>query len=835
MDQSKKHGLIVETMTAVIDVKDMKLSLVTRDFLSLVKRIAQIDQQQYPETLGKIFIINTPSAFPYVWRVVKPFLDPAVAAKIFILSSRNDWYPVFLDQIGEENLPINYGGKVDELNDDVYPYAEAKAKFFSVVNPDDCSVIIDEDGSVGFGDDEETGGMKGNLDQKLDYLNQLDITKSNGVLGLQEKFEYLNTHRNEETSEVARVWNPIMMLLHALRNSSLQGLKQFMFNSIVFSLLVSFIALLVSSLFISSITWTTEFAKVQLWAGIVVLFLSALIILINFAGLIGYFSGNRQIMIVYGVSHVMATIVFLVVGIACVIYNSIPQVSNIDGIHSLQKYDLALGITSILFAVCTLIPAIAAFSLSRRISKLRVNKISNIMEYRTLVKVVVSILFICGFVMITYATINVKFLHSVGVHSAFDSIFGLVYSGVTILLASALGIWSSNTNRLSILSVYYKFILPCTMVILVLAASRSFGTFGSLSVNKTDKILSSVQIQLLVTGIFCLYVAFFEVIVIYSIRTLHLEVEKRKNYSELSTTYEEIQDFLSLHDIEQGNLLRSKTINNLLKNKRRIKLNLVDKLVVVYSLLMGFLYVYCVGTIIVFSAFKKLWSDSFYYIIDTVMGTRLFVVMSCITSVVLGPLYFLYAGSTYVKASYRNALGIVISTVQIYQQLTIIAMFAQMNLSRHDSTYSLAVSFLVVSTILHFTLPVIILFRDVVMSSRATNFSDSYELYGDKLFQYKSNKEKRRHSRAGSSGGSDSDINTTNYTGSDFNSSISKVSTGLTPRVRGISQDSTSRERRISNNESPVLYSKVVQKKSFVTKSASISISTDSVSSDFQI
>ncbi len=832
LDQSKKHGLIIETLTAVIDVKDMKLSLVTRDFLSLIKRIAQIDQQQYPETLGKIFIINTPSAFPYVWRVVKPFLDPAVAAKIFILSSKSEWQPVFLDQIGEENLPINYGGKVDELTDAVYPYAEAKSKYYPMTGFDDCGLNI-EDESVG--EDEETGGLTGNLDQRLDYLNQLDITKGNGVLGLQEKFDYLNTNRAVESSEVENSWNPFSRFANFLRHGTLQGLKQLMFNSIIFSLLVSFIALLVSSLCISSITWTTEFAKVQLWAGIVVLFLSALIILINLAGLVGYFSGNRQIMIVYGMAHVMATVVFLVVGIACVVYKTIPQVNGINSINALQKYDLALSITSILFAVCTVIPAIAAFSLSRRMGSLRASKISNIMEYRTLVKVVVSILLICGLVMITYATINVKFLHTVGVSSAFDSIFGLLYSGVTILLASALGIWCSNTNHLSILRVYYQAVLPCTIVILLLAASRSFGTFGSLSIDKAENILSLVQIQLLVTGIFCLYVAFFEVVVIYSIKILHAEVEKRKNHSELTTTYEEIQDFLSLHDIEQGNLLHSRTINNLLKNKRRIKPSTTDRLIIGYSLLMGLLYVYCVGTITVFSAFRKLWANNFYYIINTVMGSRLFVIMSSITSIVLGPLLFFYAGSIYVKASYRHTLGIVISTVQIYQQLTIILMFAQMGLGENHKNYTLAVTFLFVSSILHFTLPVVILFRDGVTTSRSTNFSDSYELYGDKLFQYKSNKERRKHSVAGSSGGSDSEVNTTNYTGSEVNSSITKLSI-LSPRVRGISQDSSGRERRISNNDSPAAYSKVVQRKSFISKSPSFSISTDpSVSSEFQI
>jgi hypothetical protein len=69
--QSLKTGYIVETITAVLDVKGMTLSQVTSDFLNLVKGIAKIDQTQYPETLGRFFIINAPSVFPLVWRGVK--------------------------------------------------------------------------------------------------------------------------------------------------------------------------------------------------------------------------------------------------------------------------------------------------------------------------------------------------------------------------------------------------------------------------------------------------------------------------------------------------------------------------------------------------------------------------------------------------------------------------------------------------------------------------------------------------------------------------------------------------------------------------------------------
>ena len=51
----------------------MAMGQITRDFLNLVKQLAEVDQKQYPETLGRLFIINCPAAFPFVWRFVKPW------------------------------------------------------------------------------------------------------------------------------------------------------------------------------------------------------------------------------------------------------------------------------------------------------------------------------------------------------------------------------------------------------------------------------------------------------------------------------------------------------------------------------------------------------------------------------------------------------------------------------------------------------------------------------------------------------------------------------------------------------------------------------------------
>ena len=103
--QTNKTGFIVETITAVIDIEGMQLRQVTTDFLNIVKGIAKIDQAQYPETLGRFFIINAPALFPVVWRGVKPFLDPVVVSKIHIFSKENEWKPKLVEYIGAENLP----------------------------------------------------------------------------------------------------------------------------------------------------------------------------------------------------------------------------------------------------------------------------------------------------------------------------------------------------------------------------------------------------------------------------------------------------------------------------------------------------------------------------------------------------------------------------------------------------------------------------------------------------------------------------------------------------------------------------------------------------------
>jgi hypothetical protein len=122
-ETSLQTGYIVETVTCFIDIGGLSLSQVTRDFLAIIKLIAEIDQSQYPETLGRTFILNASSLFPMVWRMVRPWLDPVVANKMQILAGVESWHPFLLEHVGAEFLSSSYGGEGEYLDASVHPYA----------------------------------------------------------------------------------------------------------------------------------------------------------------------------------------------------------------------------------------------------------------------------------------------------------------------------------------------------------------------------------------------------------------------------------------------------------------------------------------------------------------------------------------------------------------------------------------------------------------------------------------------------------------------------------------------------------------------------------------
>ncbi|KAF9242594.1 CRAL-TRIO domain-containing protein [Melanogaster broomeanus] len=104
---SRAAGHLVEHSFVIIDLKGFGLSQFWQA-KSIIQTSFQMSQDYYPETTGRIAIVNAPSSFAFIWSVVKPWLAKETVEKIDILGT--DYKDVLLQFVDAENLPSVLGG-----------------------------------------------------------------------------------------------------------------------------------------------------------------------------------------------------------------------------------------------------------------------------------------------------------------------------------------------------------------------------------------------------------------------------------------------------------------------------------------------------------------------------------------------------------------------------------------------------------------------------------------------------------------------------------------------------------------------------------------------------
>ena len=120
---SEVAGEHVSQTLAIMDLKGLGLRHLSGDVKRILSVLTRIDQDNYPETLGKTLIINAPKVFRAIWSMVKPMLDPRTQAKIEVCPS--DFLPVLKEWVEVENIPSYLGGTSrGSLIDDVGPWRE---------------------------------------------------------------------------------------------------------------------------------------------------------------------------------------------------------------------------------------------------------------------------------------------------------------------------------------------------------------------------------------------------------------------------------------------------------------------------------------------------------------------------------------------------------------------------------------------------------------------------------------------------------------------------------------------------------------------------------------
>ena len=103
---AKRH---IDQSTTILDVQGVGLNNFNKAAKDLLQSIQKIDNDNYPETLNRMFIINAGYGFRIVWNGVKSFLDPKTTAKIHVLG--NKYQSKLLEIIDANELPEFLGGK----------------------------------------------------------------------------------------------------------------------------------------------------------------------------------------------------------------------------------------------------------------------------------------------------------------------------------------------------------------------------------------------------------------------------------------------------------------------------------------------------------------------------------------------------------------------------------------------------------------------------------------------------------------------------------------------------------------------------------------------------
>eukprot|EP00878_Enallax_costatus_P021465 GHUV01022722.1.p1 GENE.GHUV01022722.1~~GHUV01022722.1.p1 ORF type:complete len:454 (+),score=138.54 GHUV01022722.1:1181-2542(+) len=120
---SKLAGRQIDQTFGIMDVKGVGMSHLSGEVKRLMTTMTKYDQDNYPEMLGRICIINAPLVFKAIWALVKPLLNPRTLSKIQICQS--NYTKDLLEWIDAENLPEWLGGRSQgTLIDDIGPWSD---------------------------------------------------------------------------------------------------------------------------------------------------------------------------------------------------------------------------------------------------------------------------------------------------------------------------------------------------------------------------------------------------------------------------------------------------------------------------------------------------------------------------------------------------------------------------------------------------------------------------------------------------------------------------------------------------------------------------------------
>ena len=110
-EATRTKGNPVSTWTLLVYLEGLNMGHLWRPGIKALRRIIEIVEANYPETMGRVLIIRAPRVFPILWTLVSTFIDENTRSK-FLFYGGNDYEANggLVEYIPQEFIPDFLGG-----------------------------------------------------------------------------------------------------------------------------------------------------------------------------------------------------------------------------------------------------------------------------------------------------------------------------------------------------------------------------------------------------------------------------------------------------------------------------------------------------------------------------------------------------------------------------------------------------------------------------------------------------------------------------------------------------------------------------------------------------
>ncbi|XP_030074698.1 SEC14-like protein 2 isoform X2 [Microcaecilia unicolor] len=122
---TEKLGRKMEEVVTICDCEGLALKHLWKPVVEAFIEILIMYEDNYPESLKRLFIIKAPKLFPVAYNLFKPFLSEDTRKKIMVPG--DNWKEVLLKYISPDQLPAYYGGTLTDPDGD--PKCKSKINY----------------------------------------------------------------------------------------------------------------------------------------------------------------------------------------------------------------------------------------------------------------------------------------------------------------------------------------------------------------------------------------------------------------------------------------------------------------------------------------------------------------------------------------------------------------------------------------------------------------------------------------------------------------------------------------------------------------------------------